>query len=717
MNAYFQTDSLCFQNSNLYEGELRNGLLHGKGKFTWSEDGVCYTGDFSNNEISGTGRIEWPDGSYYEGEVVRGMRHGQGTYFHPSGLRYVGQWNNGKKHGKGRLEYNSSGSSFYEGEWFQGMRNGYGVYRYPKGATYEGFWQAGKRSGDGTLHWTDRDEIYTGTWVDGKQHGLGCHAWHILRVRTTQYSLPNVYDGQWKNGKRSGLGTFHYPNGSKYVGYWENNLKHGKGTLILKDGRICERQFVEDRLVSCTDDSQANETNQLGLERLDTRMPLWTEKQFKSAQLELQLCDTSDSNLLEHYLRPHIPEPYYNDMELRSLQNFVTANLPSLRCIYQFYGKLGMERLPDNTIIMRYIQFCQLLKDCRLHEHTSLAALDRIIAISYGTDDVDQIQNPERLVSFGTFVNILVILACNLYAREQTVCTRKVEPCKPSEALVCLMTQAILPHACKTVSPFYSDENKALVIMRFMESVYQFFRFLVHLRSKPEVTPSTITMRDFIFMLRDLNLLDEDLPVGFVIEILCESNPSAGPFKECDLETELTFFDFFEALVQCATIPLMKNKSPPPPAIVETKPSREEVRNTETEFLEQPELRDDSDTTEHLKMLRAKSPRLSGSIKKTKEKKYQAKEESKPELELITVEVNKTADEVTMDAGAVGTDNEEIGPSPDKPVTDGFVEEHADEFERWNMVVHNFFQKRFGPAAQQFELLTRMVAEQKLLTS
>ncbi|KAF6779332.1 hypothetical protein AHF37_01164 [Paragonimus kellicotti] len=361
------------------------------------------------------------------------------------------------------------------------MRSGYGVYRYPKGATYEGFWQAGKRSGDGTLHWTDRDEIYTGTWVDGKQHGLGCHAWHILRVRTTQYSLPNVYDGQWENGKRSGLGTFHYPNGSKYVGYWENNLKHGKGTIILKDGRICERQFFEDRLVSCAEDSQSSEIDQLGLERLDTRMPLWTEEQFKSSQLEFQLCDTSDSNLLEHYLRPHIAEPYYNDMEMS----------------------------------------------------------------------------------------------------------------KPSEALVCLMTQAVIPHACKIVSPFYSDENKARVIMRFMESNYQFFRFLVHLRNKPEVTPSTITMRDFIFMLRDLKLLDEDLPVNFVIEILCGSNPSAGPFKECDLETELTFFDFFEALVQCATISLLKAKSPPPPAIVETQPSREEVRNTEVELTEQPEVKDE----------------------------------------------------------------------------------------------------------------------------
>ncbi|VDP45567.1 unnamed protein product [Schistosoma margrebowiei] len=364
----------------------------------------------------------------YIGDVVDGIRHGFGTYTDSNGLQYTGQWKNGKKQGKGRLNYTTDGSIHYDGEWDSGLRHGYGVYHYSNRATYEGQWKDGKRHGEGTMHWSDRDEIYTGSWVDGKQNGLGCHAWHILRVRTSQYSLPNVYDGQWANGKRNGLGTFHYPNGSKYVGYWKDDLKHGKGTLILKDGRIFERTFYEDRLIDENSDSLPSSVDQLSLERLDTRIPLVTECLSDPNEKSSILKDTSDSNLLENYLKPHISPSDYTHSELQNMQNVITAYLTQLRSIYRFYGKLGMKQLPDNTIILRYVQFCQFLKDCKLHQHTSLAALDRIIAVSYGFEDGDDscVQNPEKLISFGTFVNILVILACNLYTQEESYVHEKI---------------------------------------------------------------------------------------------------------------------------------------------------------------------------------------------------------------------------------------------------------------------------------------------------
>ncbi|OON16365.1 MORN repeat protein [Opisthorchis viverrini] len=146
-------------------------------------------------------------------------------YLHPQN-----NWNNAIfiLSAQGRLEYTSDGSCYYEGDWFEDIRQGYGVSKYPDGTTYEGEWFDGNRCGYGTMHWKDRDEIYSGRWVAGKQEGQGSHAWHILRVRTTQYTLPNVYDGEWKNGVRHGFGVFHYPNGSKYAGYWKDNMKHGK---------------------------------------------------------------------------------------------------------------------------------------------------------------------------------------------------------------------------------------------------------------------------------------------------------------------------------------------------------------------------------------------------------------------------------------------------------------------------------------------------------
>ncbi|KER20965.1 hypothetical protein T265_10598 [Opisthorchis viverrini] len=87
-------------------------------------------------------------------------------YLHPQN-----NWNNAIfiLSAQGRLEYTSDGSCYYEGDWFEDIRQGYGVSKYPDGTTYEGEWFDGNRCGYGTMHWKDRDEIYSGRWVAGKQ--------------------------------------------------------------------------------------------------------------------------------------------------------------------------------------------------------------------------------------------------------------------------------------------------------------------------------------------------------------------------------------------------------------------------------------------------------------------------------------------------------------------------------------------------------------------
>ncbi|CAH8643594.1 unnamed protein product [Heterobilharzia americana] len=512
-------NQFLYVNGNAFEGKTINDLLHGRGEFYWADTGTRYIGDFKENRITGRGKITWLNQSEYIGDVVDGIRHGIGTYTDTNGLQYIGQWKNGKKHGKGRLNYTTDGSVYYDGEWHCGLRHGYGVYRYPNGATYEGQWKDGKRNGEGTMHWSDRDEIYTGSWVDGKQHGLGCHAWHILRVRTSQYCLPNVYD---------------------------DNLKHGTGTLILKDGRIFERTFYEDRFIDTSSDSIPQSVDQPSLERLDTRVPLVTEYMTDPTE-EDNFKDTSDSNLLESYLKPHISPLDYNTSEFQKIQNVITTYLAPLRSIYRFYGKLGMTQLPDNTIILRYVQFCQFLKDCKLHQHTSLAALDRIIAISFGSEDSDEtsVQNPEKLISFGSFVNIVVILACNLYTQEEFIWLKR----------------AI---RANQVMLYYLEKSKD--ILSYLQPFHQAYRFFVRIKRRFQKAvlppPYTITMRTFLFILKDFNLFDRKLTASDVVEALCKSNPVSGTIDEYNADTELTFFDFFEAVIHCASVSFLKKDEP-----------------------------------------------------------------------------------------------------------------------------------------------------------
>ncbi|CAH8663635.1 unnamed protein product [Heterobilharzia americana] len=256
--------------------------------------------------------------------------------------------------------------------------------------------------------------------------------------------------------------------------------------------------------------------------------------------------DTSDSNLLESYLKPHISPLDYNTSEFQKIQNVITTYLAPLRSIYRFYGKLGMTQLPDNTIILRYVQFCQFLKDCKLHQHTSLAALDRIIAISFGSEDSDEtsVQNPEKLISFGSFVNIVVILACNLYTQEEFYLAEKSNKSKPSDALLYLLTQAIIPNACKISGIIYQDLEKSKDILSYLQPFHQAYRFFVRIKR------------------RDFNLFDRKLTASDVVEALCKSNPVSGTIDEYNADTELTFFDFFEAVIHCASVSFLKKDEP-----------------------------------------------------------------------------------------------------------------------------------------------------------
>ena len=58
------------------------------------------------------------EGDKYEGDWKDGMLHGKGTYTWAVGHKYVGEWKNGKMHGKGT--YTLPNGEKYEGKWRDG---------------------------------------------------------------------------------------------------------------------------------------------------------------------------------------------------------------------------------------------------------------------------------------------------------------------------------------------------------------------------------------------------------------------------------------------------------------------------------------------------------------------------------------------------------------------------------------------------------------------
>ena len=103
------------------------------------------------------------------------------------------------------------------------------------------------------MYWYDKDEEYSGQWVNGIQNGKGKHTWYFKRVSQSQYPMRNEYAGDFVKGLRCGHGTFYYAGGARYVGEWKNNLKHGKGKFIFKNGSVYSGNLISFRFMPLKD--------------------------------------------------------------------------------------------------------------------------------------------------------------------------------------------------------------------------------------------------------------------------------------------------------------------------------------------------------------------------------------------------------------------------------------------------------------------------------
>jgi serine/threonine protein kinase len=83
-----------------YEGQLLNGLPHGKGMARY-HSGILYTGDFLNGRMAGNGKLSFPDGTVYSGRFLNNQYHGEGVLIYANGDTYVGTFHNGASTGLG----------------------------------------------------------------------------------------------------------------------------------------------------------------------------------------------------------------------------------------------------------------------------------------------------------------------------------------------------------------------------------------------------------------------------------------------------------------------------------------------------------------------------------------------------------------------------------------------------------------------------------------
>ncbi len=77
------------------------------------------------------------------------------------------------------------------------------------------------------------DGLYIGEFRNEKRDGKGKYFWND----------GDSYDGTWKDDKKHGFGIFKCSDGSKYEGHWKNGYMNGEGTIISPNGNIFTGTF------------------------------------------------------------------------------------------------------------------------------------------------------------------------------------------------------------------------------------------------------------------------------------------------------------------------------------------------------------------------------------------------------------------------------------------------------------------------------------------
>ncbi|MBN3311546.1 R10B1 protein, partial [Atractosteus spatula] len=541
---YHGEGTAYFQGGHVYKGMFSEGLMHGRGSYTWA-DGVQYQGDFQANVPTGHGVYTWPDGGCYEGQVWNGMRHGVGTHrCGSSNASYTGRWHLGKRHGKGAIYYNAEGTSWYEGDWVDNVREGWGVRCYSSGNVYEGQWKSSARHGRGTMRWPALGQQYSGQWVDGIQQGHGTHTWFLKRVPGSQYPLRNEYVGEFASGLRHGHGRFYYASGALYDGHWQFNKKQGQGKFIFKNGRVFEGEFVDDHMAEFPGFSMDG-TSTPDLSGIRTHTPPCGEGESMKRSGGGSSALGPDMALDLHSLLERLPAAG-RDAELKQVEFAILRHVAELRRVYSFYSSLGYEHSPDNTFLL----FWRLLKDCKIQQHQlTVAQADRLLAGKENQNGApEEIHSPFDSVLLRTFLSNIVVLAYHMYNKEIESQGSVLASCFSK-----LVRDNIIPHARNVKGNFFSNHLCAVVAVNYMEKCWEIYKAYCKQSSKAPYEP-TMNMRHFMWMLKDLNLYSEELTTGKVLEILAAESPAAYDGTYSNLELEMTFLEFFEALLGCAEV-------------------------------------------------------------------------------------------------------------------------------------------------------------------
>lgn len=308
-----------YPNGDLYVGEVHGSSYNGKGKMFWKSTGNTYEGDWVYDYRTGKGKFTWADGTYHEGDFVRGKYEGYGIHTYTDGGKYEGQFHDDKRNGKGKMTWPNGDT--YVGDWVENFRTGKGRYVWANGAYYEG------------------------DFARGKFHG---------------------------NGKRW------YINNYTYIGEFKNDVRHGKGILMAPDGTAVEYYYENDKKIckvsEATDEIVARIYGSAPKEVIDTPA---VEKKTTIATEVKKAADTSTVKKAEVAAPadqpPKLVEESFEGLSDQEIwDRLLKMNTDEKKSYFEKHHELtvpeGTEKIPDGMF-----QYCGGLQT--IHFNTDLSEI------------------------------------------------------------------------------------------------------------------------------------------------------------------------------------------------------------------------------------------------------------------------------------------------------------------------------------------------------
>ena len=259
-----------------YEGEYKNGIREGKGKFSHITGSILDC-QFVNGQAIGYGNYDLGDGNKYVGQIFNYRAHGNGTYNYANGSKfegfivsdrlYTGKYTNYD----GKLTYYQQGNivseikeitsaykpemgikltEYYDENWKRCKQKDAAYYRQvtyesenkPKGVIKD-FYIDGQLQSEFSCPYLDYDD-------EGKNFHEGKATWYYKNGQVKE-------DRDYMNNKINGINTLFYENGEKFqeaefnFGYLDGDFtqwyKNGKVKLyaLYDQAKLVDSRYVE----------------------------------------------------------------------------------------------------------------------------------------------------------------------------------------------------------------------------------------------------------------------------------------------------------------------------------------------------------------------------------------------------------------------------------------------------------------------------------------